>query len=177
MAIRISEGSLSSSGTVLSGARTTTQHQGCSVGPSVRSTGMTPKRYAERTSGFTHHLCVFWAFVDCFHLEVQNKKREEAGGGAGKSQADKLCRETLPVVSPPEPLSPLFAPSPQLPPDPQSWTLLQRPLHWPPGPQMALLAGEALRGPGAGEVPAASRLPGDQGEGGALALHGGRSGL
>lgn len=118
---------------------------------------------------FQSLICVFWTFVDCFHLEVQNKKRErEASGGGRKSQAGELCREPLPMVSPPEPLSPLFAPSSQLPQDPQSWTLLQRPLQHPPGPQRALPAGEALCGPGAGEVPAASRLPGDQGEGGAL---------
>ena len=165
---------LSSSATVLSQPeQPLTRH--CSVVPSVRGIVMTPKRYSKGTSGFTHHLCVFWAFVDCFHLEVQNKERErEAGGGEGKSQADELCRETLPVVSPPEPLSPLFTPSSQLPPNLQSWTLLQRPLQWTPGPQMALLAGEALRGPGAGEVPAASRLPCDQGQGGTLAVQGRR---
>lgn len=122
-------------------------------------------------------LCVFWAFLDCFHLEVQNEKGErEAGGGEGKSQADELGRKTLPVVSPPEPLPSLFTPSPQLPQGAESRPLLQRSLQQPPRAQRALPQGAALGGPGAGEMPAASRFHRDQGEGGALD-RGARGGL
>lgn len=114
-------------------------------------------------------LCVSCTFSDCFHLEVQDEEGErEAGGGDAESQPDELGRKPLPVVPAAEPLPPLVTPAAGRARGAESRPLLQRALRPRPGAQRAPAQGAALGGPGAGEMPAASGLRRDQGEGGAL---------